>query len=85
MHLVAQYRQFAIDCRRLAATLSKSADKQVHSDDAGTWLLSTPPTPRRRGWRLPLRQSQVIALAVFAPRQPDLPAQGRGNPAACRL
>jgi hypothetical protein len=29
MHLVAQYRQFASDCRRLAATLTKPADKRA--------------------------------------------------------
>jgi hypothetical protein len=29
MHLVAQYRQFAADYRRLAATLTKPADKQA--------------------------------------------------------
>ena len=29
MHLVAQYRQFATDYRRLAATLTKPADKQA--------------------------------------------------------
>ena len=29
MHLVAQYKQFAIDHRRLAAKLTKPADKQA--------------------------------------------------------
>jgi hypothetical protein len=29
MHLVAQYRQFAIDYRRLAAMLTNPADKQA--------------------------------------------------------
>jgi hypothetical protein len=29
MHLVAQYRQFATDYRRLAATLTKPDDKQA--------------------------------------------------------
>jgi hypothetical protein len=29
MHLIAQYRQFATDYRRLAAMLTKPADKQA--------------------------------------------------------
>ena len=29
MHLVAQYRQFASDCRRLAARLTKPEDKRA--------------------------------------------------------
>jgi hypothetical protein len=29
MHLVAQYKQFATDCRRVAATLTKPDDEQA--------------------------------------------------------
>jgi len=37
MHLVAQYKQFATDCRRLAATLTKPDDKQALELIATRW------------------------------------------------
>jgi hypothetical protein len=37
MHLVAQYRQFATDYRRLAATLIEPADKQALELFAIVW------------------------------------------------
>jgi hypothetical protein len=37
MHLVAQYRQFATDYRRLAATLAEPDDKQAFELFATGW------------------------------------------------
>jgi hypothetical protein len=37
MHLIAQYRQFATDYRRLAAMLTKPADKQALELFATGW------------------------------------------------
>jgi hypothetical protein len=37
MHLVTQYRQFAIGYRRLAATLTEPADKQAMELFAAGW------------------------------------------------
>jgi hypothetical protein len=37
MHLVAQYKQFAADYRRLAATLTEPADKQAMELFARGW------------------------------------------------
>jgi len=37
MHMLTLYRQFAVDCRRLAATLTEPADKQALEVFATAW------------------------------------------------
>jgi hypothetical protein len=65
MHLVAQYRQFATDYRRLAATLTKPADKQALELFATGW--DRVAAKREAMLRSNLKQSTSATSPLFSP------------------
>jgi hypothetical protein len=69
MHLTAQYRQFAADYRRLAAMLTKPADKQALELFAAGWdRIAENREVLLRSEGQNLNQSTCATSSLFSPR-----------------